>query len=196
MRIGVDVDEVIFPMKKYLYMFLNDKFKTDFDFQNPHYDFGVELNLSYEDREDLFKEFTETSYFMNMPPIGGAVNGLLELKKFSDGMDAITSRQNYLEDATKRAFGIYIPGVFDSIQIGNHHNQYDKNERSKLEMIRDVVADMMIEEQIKYAIQISQAGIPVILPDKPWNRNFEGDLVYRVRDWKEIVDKAKELMNV
>jgi hypothetical protein len=47
----------------------------------------------------------------------------------------------------------------------------------------------MIEDNAKYAIDLSTHGIPTILLEAPWNTmiNTSSYLdIYRVKDWKEL----------
>jgi uncharacterized HAD superfamily protein len=47
----------------------------------------------------------------------------------------------------------------------------------------------MIEDNIHYAIELAQNGIPTILLDQPWNHDTvipEGLDIFRVKNWAEI----------
>ena len=49
---------------------------------------------------------------------------------------------------------------------------------------------MIIDDGLHNALDAVEHGIECILIDKPWNRSLEAThpLIYRVQDWKEIID--------
>jgi len=69
-----------------------------------------------------------------------------------------------------------------------------KEEFSKLNLCRKSGAKLLIEDQIKYAEEVSEE-IPVILLNKPWNKGFKRSNVYRAKDWPQIIKHAEEIIS-
>jgi len=60
--------------------------------------------------------------------------------------------------------------------------------RTKSSVCKELGIDIFIEDAPVYAKNISEAGIPVILIDAPWNRETSGELITRVYSWDEVLD--------
>lgn len=193
MVIAIDVDEVLFPLKKEFYNYLNEKFIIDLDPETNNYDLAVEIGLSYETRTKLYYDFVEKGCFSFMKPLEGAVEGIKNLKKLDD-LFAVTSRQNFTEKATKYNIEKYFPKMFSGICFGNYHNLSDQNRISKKELCDAMNAKLLIEDQLVHVRDLN-SEIPVILFDKPWNQNFEAENVYRAKNWNQIVEYSKKILN-
>ena len=191
--IGVDCDEVLFPLKQPLYDFINELKGVNLKWRSSNYDFGIELGLSYEERVGLYNTFVWANKLEEIKPYPNAFEGMKELKKYFD-LVLITSRQNFVREKTEKSLEKYFPKIFSYIEIGNHHNLFEKNNsRTKLEMCRLRNVDLLIEDQTKYAEELN-GEIPMILFDQPWNQGFKRKNVYRAKDWEEVVKMTKEIL--
>lgn len=193
-NIGVDIDEILFPLKEPLYEYVGDRFNVKLDWRTPNYDFGIELGLPYEERVGLYYDFIKTEEYHKISPIEGAVEGVKALKEMGN-LYAITSRQNFIRDHTQKSLDTYFPGMFSGLDMGNHHNIHDpNNERTKLDMCLEKDIDLFVEDQTKYAVELD-SKVPMILYDTPWNQGFEKDNVYRAMNWTDVVDIAKGILS-
>lgn len=195
MIIGVDIDEVLFPLKKTFYSYLNRRFNWDLDWRTPHYLFGADWGRSMEEGAILYAEFTDTLYFREMAPILGADEGMRALNGLSEEVWAITARANFLREATEESLERHFTKTFSGFEMGNHYNFRTGGAIfSKLELCAKRNVSLLVEDQVKYATELSKT-IPVILFDRPWNQGFGAENVYRAKSWGEIVNIAASLIN-
>ncbi|MGM0441319.1 MAG: 5' nucleotidase, NT5C type [Elusimicrobiota bacterium] len=62
---------------------------------------------------------------------------------------------------------------------------------TKLDYIEreNIKLDCFVEDRFKFALEVSGAGVKVLLMDRPWNKKYELENgIVRVRDWEHIVD--------
>ncbi len=69
-------------------------------------------------------------------------------------------------------------------------NHFSSESRPKSHACLDHGVTLMIDDSIENAIDLAGAWIATILLEKPWNRShdFMHPLLYRAKNWKEIVD--------
>ena len=63
----------------------------------------------------------------------------------------------------------------------------------KDEICNDLNLDLIIEDSPYYSKNCAEKGIKVLLLDKPWNQNCEHENIIRVNNWKEVLEKIKEM---
>lgn len=194
MVIAIDIDEILFPLKKCFYEYLNNRFNINLNPLSSNYDLASETRLSYKTRIRMYYEFVDKGNFGFMEPIEGAVEGIKKLKQLDD-LHAVTARQNFTKRASINNINFHFPKMFSGFHFGNHHNFIDPREKTKKELCSEIGARLLVEDQTKYAEQL-YTHIPVILLDKPWNQDFEEDnqWVYRVKNWNKVVDIAERVL--
>lgn len=195
MVIGVDCDEVIFPLLDNHCVFLNKKYSINI---NPRmfssYDFWRHYGATREQAVGDFIEFTATDEFMNVSPIEGAQEGIRELRKL-DELYIITSRTANIKDKTQTWLDKHFPGLFSEIYFTNVFSNGEYNRLTKRELCKNHHASLLLEDHLDYALDVSQ-DIPVILFDKPWNQKLQSPIpnVYKIRAWPEVLPVAKAIL--
>ncbi|KAF8942644.1 hypothetical protein BGZ47_006295, partial [Haplosporangium gracile] len=121
---------------------------------------------------------------------------LLKARRFS--LVIVTARQQFVADLTKKFVDRHFPGIFESIYFANHFLTEQEKltfvSKPKSVICRDVHAQLLIDDSLENALEVSKAGIPVLLFDLhgkyKWNQIEEGqqlpDKVTRVKSWKDI----------
>lgn len=193
-RIGVDCDEVLYPTIEPCFReFLNCKYGIRLSSGDiVFYDLWRCYSVSRERAISDFHEFSFTERFRCMEPYHGAVNCVRELKAFGE-LFVVTSRAHSLTDFTKEVIVKHFPGVFSGIYFGNNYSLEGKS-TSKQELCKLEGMDLLIDDCGETAVEVSQT-IPVILFDKPWNRNVyeDGKRLFRARCHQEIVEMTRGL---
>jgi len=197
MTIGIDLDEVVFPLVPHFCKFLRRKYKINIspeDFlsyhfwENPAYSING-VQATKQQAVDDFYEFIQTLEFKEIQPYPEAKISLLELKNL-DSLIAITSRQIELREHTRRQLDYFFPNTFQDVVFGNQYPKNLEQSISKKDLCLQNKVRLFFEDNWDYACEISE-NIPVILFDKPWNKNRSKEKITRVNSWKEALEVAR-----
>jgi uncharacterized HAD superfamily protein len=126
-------------------------------------------------------------YHGEIMPWSGAAEGLNELYRKYD-LHILTSRCESLRDITEAWLVDHgLRDVFSELHFTNGFGSlYPDRMRRKLEVCLEMQAVAMIEDAPTNAQQVADGGVPVLMPDRPWNRGFEHPLVRRFYHMSEI----------
>lgn len=194
MKIACDIDEVIVEWVRGYFKFVESKgvelvdYKDIFCF-NLCEVLGIDKKWSYE----LADEFYFTGEFKELDLVDGALDGV---RKLIDEYDLyfITARPKIALRLTREFvfnnFRVLGDRVISSGDI------FDSQGKSKDEICRDKGIDLIIEDNGEHSLNYAESGLRVLLLDKPWNRNFEHENIYRCYNWNDILVKVEELKNV
>lgn len=112
------------------------------------------------------------------------------LKSGKKEYSIITARNGHDPIKKKRTIEwlkYYFPEIpEEQIHFVNH---YIDEARPKSDVCKSFGISLMIDDHIENARDLCEKGITMILLEKPWNRNehFEHPLLYRAKDWQEII---------
>lgn len=205
--VAVDLDEVLCPFVEQLCKFYN-KNAFKYSFAVPQR-LGVKDFTSYRFCEvwggndlqslDIVHEFFESAFFADMPVIQGAHEGVTELRNAGFDLVVVTSRQSFIENATKAWLDKYFPQMFTNVVFGNHWGLHGQKV-SKSKLCRLVRADILIDDSVSYTMECANEGVKALLfGSYPWNSlgDVEQALppsVERVSDWLGAAKRTKELL--
>jgi uncharacterized HAD superfamily protein len=196
-RVGVDCDDVLLDFMRALFVYLNQRLNLAFTYEELiSYNLAEFLSLSEEVKQAYVEEFYGTSAFCELVPIEGAIDAIRELVHMCE-LVVITSRHKEHETHTRNNLELHYPQIFRELHLLGH---YDKKVRPENRESKGVVCKRMgiiacIEDGPGNAREIAEAGVPVILPDRPWNQGEFPPLVQRVYSWPEIVACVRALIN-
>ena len=197
-KIAVDVDEVLGQFLVSLNAYYLETFAKSYDIS--HYDeyyFCKIWDMSPEAAEDVVHNFYKSHHFTDgINPVPGALAGLKELKSKCD-LVVITSRQNVIQDMTRKWIETHYPGIFSEIYFCNHFAK-DGTSISKSKMASRVGADMLIDDNPGYAIDCATNGLDVILFDYesryPWSKACkEHERIHTCGSWSDVLKKISQL---
>ncbi len=192
LKIGIDLDDVVFEFVKTLISHYKEITGKDFDFENmKSYKFSDIIDLEHDEIVKLIGDMTEKNKTLDMDLCEFAKESIFELAESSE-VYFITSRvhRKNTEESLKRHFS--------EINFDLHFssNPYVNNEgKHKGEICLDLGIDYMVEDSPEHALKCSESGVKCFLIEKPWNKH-RSDLpeeIIRVKNWKEIVEKLEEL---
>jgi len=124
--------------------------------------------------------------FRNIQPVEWALQKLQERKSQGHTFIMITWRAMIIQDKTQQRVQQHFPNIFDSFLFSNHNVE---NEIPKSELCKQAGVQVMIEDNLDFALEISQHNIPCFLLDKPRNKWYiypENSQITRVKSWDEI----------
>lgn len=191
--VAVDVDEVLGSFLAALNLFIEETYWEHHDISDYYiYDFMKIWNCSQMEANHRVHAFFDSDHFKNgISPIPGAHRTLLQLAPFCQ-LVVVTSRQNVIKERTLEWIDRYYAGIFKEVHFGNHF-ALDGPSRRKSEICRCLGANVLIDDNPRYAIDCAESGIEVLLFDLhggyPWSKTPCGPqhaLITRVRDWQEV----------
>ncbi|MFA5176364.1 MAG: hypothetical protein WC413_03860 [Candidatus Nanoarchaeia archaeon] len=187
MKIAVDLDEVLgeflFPVLTY-YNKLNHK---DLKIDQFHcYDFWEVWGGTKQEAIQIVDDFFKKGYSEDIKPIPGAQQAINILKN-KHNLIIVTSRWDNLRAHTEKWINKYYPNSFSEIYFSNDFSANNGNVK-KSEICKKLGVNIIIEDNLHYALDCSKEGIISILLDKPWNKQSENyERVFRVNTWDDIL---------
>ncbi|CAN6880792.1 unnamed protein product [Brassica oleracea] len=191
--VAVDVDEVLGNFVSALNRFIADRYLSNHTVSEYHvYEFFKIWNCSRNEADIRVHEFFKTSYFKKgIHPLPGAHKTLHKLSRYCE-LSVVTSRQNAIKDHTLEWLDMHFPGLFKQIHFGNHFALHGES-KPKSEICRSFGAEVLIDDNPRYAEECANIGMKVLLFDYensyPWSKTESVDrhpLVTRVHNWEEV----------
>jgi len=134
--------------------------------------------------------FDDSNYFNEIKPLKEAPSAILDLSS-SHKLAIVTGRNEGQKEKTLLWIKKYVPQIKEIFFI---RKSVRDNSKSKAEICKEIQADILIEDNLKYAQQVAQAGIKVLLFDYPWNQSSNlNPLIIRVCGWKEALNFINSL---
>ena len=189
LKIGVDLDDVVFEFVKTLIIYYEEKTGKQILFnQVSSYDFSNILELNNEEVLEMIFEMTEKNRDLDMELCLYARESIIKLAN-NYKICFITSRvnrKNTLESLQKVFPDLDFELFFSS-------NPYAGNSGNhKGEIGSEIGIHCMVEDNYEHAFNCAESGIKCFLIDKPWNQknNLHKNII-RVKDWEEIWEELK-----
>lgn len=176
MKIGVDIDGVLANSLPLWVAELNNFFNEskrveDINLYSIYETYGI-------NRRD-FNQFLERRgrYLMMSPaPVTGASYYLGRLKQHYE-ICIITARNKRYWDETQGWLKKHGLPYDELLLLGSHDKKESCLERN---------LKLLVEDTLEIGVEVSAAGIPVLLLDAPYNQGTLPDLIYRKGSWNEI----------
>lgn len=191
MKIGIDLDDVVFEFMKEVLGKYKENYKKEILFGNVFtYNFPTLLNLPLEEVLEFFKTILTKDFVEDMTLCEFSKETILELANKNE-IYFITSRvfrEGTKESLEKNFSEIDFKLIFSS-------NPHVKTEGCSKEVLcNNLNIDFMIEDDPKHVLNCANAGVKTILLDKPWNKKLddtEHENIFRVNGWEEIIKLIK-----
>lgn len=104
---------------------------------------------------------SSTAPRVNAQQHAGAKDALQRLKPHTE-LVVVTSRQNVIQEVTRDWVDTNFPDIFSEVHFGNHWAKSGAS-RSKSDMCLDVGADILIDDNPRYAYECATKGMDVLL---------------------------------
>ncbi|MDD4169589.1 MAG: hypothetical protein PHD36_04920 [Desulfotomaculaceae bacterium] len=176
MKVGVDIDGVLANSLPLWVQELNQYFNTNKLLEQVNL---LSITQTYEITPGELKTFLEQRgwFLMSAPsPLKGAAYYLNRIKRYHD-IFIITARHKKYAQETKSWLQQYGILYDDLILLGSYE---------KKEACMEKGLGVMVEDTLEIGIEVSAAGIPVILMDAHYNQGDLPKLIYRRHSWAEI----------
>lgn len=191
MRIGIDIDDVIARTGQIFYQRINERFGLNIEFTKvPSYNYvDAEVEKNGYSQEEFYRFMNEmqqkSPYHDELIMRRDFKKTIAELSTNGHAIYLISNRHILILPYTtvwlkKQGILQYVSGVLHNSYTEKPFSQFKVREIKRLEI------DVFLEDALDYALPIAEAGINVILFDRPWNQAEKlPSNIYRVNDWKE-----------
>jgi hypothetical protein len=193
--VGVDFDDVIRDFVptflEYYYHRTNQRFTKD-EFHT--YNFWETLRCTKEESKQIIIDFYDSPFFDAIQPCSGAISALRALATFAHPR-IVTAAAYKTKKQGERFLRDYAPGLVVPViyAASAYFPVNEKNKRSKSEILRDIGAKAMVEDNSDFALACANHGVPVYLVRQPWNRTMpDHPAITRVDSLEHAVDKLRQ----
>ncbi|MDD5133296.1 MAG: hypothetical protein PHD81_01755 [Candidatus Nanoarchaeia archaeon] len=187
MKIAVDLDEVLGELLSPVLVYYNQRFNKNLDINQFHcYNFWEVWGGTKQEAIQIVNDFFTEGHSENIKPIPGAQQAINILKN-KRNLIIVTSRGDNLRAYTEKWINKSYPKSFSEIYFSNDFSANNGNVK-KSEICKKLGVNLIIEDNLHYALDCSKEGIISILLDKPWNKQSENyERVFRVNNWDDIL---------
>lgn len=195
-RIGIDLDEVLASTFLGSIEFAHTRgqalhWKTFEDICEHDFFLDPVLKMTLEESEELWHDYWYAPYGpKNAPVVPGAIDGVDALLQAKKQIYVITARDG--ADSMKYTGTLlwmktHFPGIAKEDIFFANHLTSEEILKSTICLKQNIT--LMIDDNMRNAIDLVEHGIVCLLMERPWNRHksFSHPLLYRVRDWNEIL---------
>lgn len=195
--VSVDLDNVLFDTCDALLKEIHKRIGRLFtvgDITNYliHESLGIDAKTVY----DSFNSIMTRSSSFPILPFSGAEYGTQELVKLGYVLHGATSRTPEWKEPTldliRLYFGDVVSKVIFTSEAGVNDGTASMINGYKSRKIKEIGAEIHIEDAIHFAEEVAEAGIPVVLVDQPWNQErskYENKsntgMIRRTSFWRE-----------
>lgn len=188
MKIGIDLDDVVFDFTKTFLKFYSERYNNVIKFEDVKtYYFNLVFDLPLKKIINLIEEMALKGIVENLPVCDYAQEAILNL---SDNHEIIFITSRMVQKGTLESLNKLFPKI--NFKLIYSSNSYAGTRgKTKSEICCEEGIDIMIEDSKEYAGEIASCGIKIFLLDKPWNQNQEHENIIRVNNWKEILEEIE-----
>jgi len=143
-------------------------------------------NIDENQAIELFRKTLFWDQWKNLiKPIKWSKEILEKLKSQWYDLQIITARHDALSDYTLDWLEQHYPSLFSQVHFAWHFTAWHRN---KSEICKEIWAELLIEDNYDYALEVANQWIQVHLFNKPWNDHIKDshEKIKRFDDWKNL----------
>jgi uncharacterized HAD superfamily protein len=185
LRIGIDIDDVLVEsLPEYL-----RRFCRRFGYALCDEDAAWEIFRRYPEIPaaqmwEFFGELEAADFLATRPAYPDAVRGVRHLAARGHRLYVVSGRLQEHLCHTRRLLAR--DGLLEAFQELVHRGGTEAAVDYKPRVIRERRLDLLIDDEPHVAAAVAGIPVPVLLPDRPWNRGPLAPGVVRVHTWEEI----------
>jgi FMN phosphatase YigB (HAD superfamily) len=192
--IAVDIDDVLSKSAEGFIAFSNQRWGLKLKPEDYQEEWAVVWGVPLEEAVKRAEEFHAAGVVGKYEPHEAALPALKKLAKRYN-LVAVTSRRSVLKPETDAWMDRHFPGIFQSLHYAGiwdsstTKNVLHKLNSTKAELLRELGADYLIDDQAKHCLGAAKAGITALLFGP--NNHDSGQLppkVMRARHWDEVME--------
>ena len=187
LRIAIDIDDVLAENAIGFVAFSNERWGTRLRVDDYSEHWSEMWHVDSEEAERRAHVFHDSSAIRGYAHIGGAEEVLRNMSQVQS--DTLL----WIEEHFPGIFAssaVYFSGLWDIVHEGSH-------KLTKTELITQINADVLIDDQLKHCLAVSETGRNAILfGDYTWNRaDSLPDRVVRCHSWSEVEVEIERIAN-
>ena len=198
LTIAIDCDDVLAENAAGMVAFSNERWGTNLSVEDYDEHWAEMWNVDNEEVERRAREFSASTAMRGYGHIGGALESLKRLSG-QHHLVIATSRRLQMKGDTLAWVDEHFPGIFSSSAVyfaGIWDDvRHDSHLMTKAELISQIHADVLVDDQLKHCVAVAELGRRAILfGDYTWNQADElPDLVTRCKSWLEVEIEIDQL---
>ncbi len=185
MRIGVDIDDVIVETLPAYVRAFEVRFGRQVPLAQATWElFELHPDIPSAERLAFFDELRGSRFMFTRPPHPDAPPAVRALREAGHTLIVVSGRPlSHLADTEDMLRAIGIRDCFAEIV----HRDGQTIPAYKGRVARDRRLDVLVEDEFPAACAVAEAGVPVLLMDRPWNRGPLPPRMVRVTSWAEAL---------
>lgn len=191
--IAIDIDDVLAIHAEAFVAFSNKHWGTNLTVDDYDEDWAKMWKIAYgPEHTERAAEWRKSHENSNKRVNGEAISALQKLAERFDLVVA-TSRRLSMKEDTLSWINLHFKGIFKDVHFsgiwdGEYHNGMAA--MTKAEIIQNIGADYLIDDQPKHVFAVAEAGLKGILfGDYGWSRDVAiPKNVTRCRDWAAVLE--------
>ncbi|HTU02360.1 MAG TPA: hypothetical protein VMG58_11110 [Candidatus Sulfotelmatobacter sp.] len=191
MRIGIDLDDVMVEsLPDYV-----RRFGREFGCEVPVAEAAWEIfrrhpEISPAALAAFFAELERTEFLATRPVYPAAAAGVRALARAGHELLIVTGRLAAHLEQTRRI--LQKAALLDIFRALVHRPGMEEGAAPyKRRIVRECHLDLLIDDELHVARGVAEAGVAVLLVDRPWNQGLLPDGIARVKDWVEILAQVE-----
>ena len=193
--IAVDFDDVIGTFNQAYIQHHNDAYgipQIAYDDVRT-FDMTELYDVSQETIVKRVRNFCHTQHHLILPWVG--VQDTLRSLNVQYEFHIVTSRCESLRAITENWILEHdLSDCFSEAHFTNGFGSiYPGAKRTKLEMCHEINAVALIEDAPLNALSVMDGGVRVLMPERPWNQDFQHADVIRYTDWEDVPGLLRNL---
>ncbi len=183
----IDYDDVLFHFMRSLFHYHNTHFGTTYRFEEiVSYELTTLFGCSEEEKQRRVATFYNSTHLDELEPVEGSVEGIVALQQ-EFTLPIVTARHEGLKRSTHHLLEKYHPGTFEEVRFLGHYHVEPGQRVSKGVVCKELGAIACVDDALHNAREVAEHGVPVFMPDRPWNQGSLPPGITRVHSWPEIV---------
>lgn len=189
LTVAVDIDETLSDHAEDFIKFSNSIHGTNLKVTDYSEHWSEMFSIDARGVENLYLKLNDQGMYRELKHKVDSVNVLNKLKQKYE-LIIVTSRKTMLREDTLEWLSHRYPGVFSDVHFAGIWDEInDKSiHLTKKEIIQQVGADFLIDDQPKHCEAVANAGVQAILfGDYAWNRDYmpHKNLI-KLHDWAAV----------
>ena len=187
--IAVDIDDVLAATAESLVAYSNQQWGMNLVPEDYRERWGEMWGVDVETERQRATHVHEQRLFRDFTHDEAALPVLTRLAEKYELVIA-TSRTRNIRDDTLEWLELHYPGLFSDVHQSGLYDEFTAESHlgTKAELIKEIGADYLIDDQPKHCLAVAEAGIETILfGDYSWQRGLELPAgVTRCHDWAAV----------